>query len=120
MEGIIVDTSSILFALSNKVDIFDAIGGQLRLTPVISRGVVSELSRLSKTRKASGRHASVALELIGRHNVRIERDSGYVDSWILSAAHGFSCVCTNDTRLREELRKAGIKVYVMSRSGELR
>ena len=117
---IIVDTSSILFALSNKVDIFNAIKEDLGLDPVISRGVVKELQKFSESSKGSSRYAKVALQLIDKYGIKTDPDSDYVDNWILSKAKDMDNVCTNDTKLRNALRGKGVKVYVISRSGEFR
>jgi len=120
MDGIIVDTSSILFALSNNIDIFSAVQEKLDLRPVISRGIVKELEKAAATKKANARYARVALSLVDKHRIRTEADPGYADRWILSAAASFSAVCTNDTQLRMELRKNGINVYAISKSGDFR
>ncbi len=120
MEGIVVDTSSILFALSNKVDIFGRIREELGMDPIISKGVVRELTKISKGRKANGKYAVVALKLIERHKVKTEPDSGYVDMWVLTAARKAGYACTNDTALRRKIRAEGIKAYSVSRNGGLR
>ncbi len=120
LGGIILDTSSILFALSNKVDIFIAAREELSLDPVISLGVVRELRRISKSAKVSSKAANVALELIKKREEAVVPDNQYVDDWILSAAGKYEGVCTNDTKLRRALRANGVKVYAVSRSGEFR
>ena len=99
MDHIIIDTSSILFGLENKVDVFKAAEDQLGLKPVISKGVLRELRRKLGGKGRDGKNASVALELIGRYKVRIESDESYVDKWIIYAAKYFKNVCTNDTKL---------------------
>jgi rRNA-processing protein FCF1 len=116
----IVDTSSILFALSNKVDIFNAVRAELGMTPMISKGVINELTRISNDTRANGRYAKVALRLIDRYGVKTDPDSGYVDDWMLSKANDPANFCTNDTKLRNALKGKGAKVYAISRSGEFR
>ena len=120
MESIIVDTSSILFALSNKVDVFEKISEQLQLKPMVSKGVVRELSAMSSAKAATRKYAKVAIGLIALHSVKIDPDNTYVDSWILRAAKSAGAVCTNDTKLRGALRAKGINVYAISVSGQLR
>ncbi len=120
MDSIIVDTSSILFALSSKVDIFNAIKEELNFEPVISKGVVNELKKISSGSKANGKYAKVALQLIEKYHIKTDPDSKYVDDWILSIAKEHENFCTNDTKLRNALKGKGARVYVISRSGELR
>lgn len=120
MESIIVDTSSILFALSNKMDIFEKISEQLQLKPIVSKGVVRELTAMSRGKAATRKYAKVAIGLIEWHSVKIDPDNTYVDDWILRVAKKTGCVCTNDTKLRGALREKGINVYAISISGQLR
>ena len=120
MAGLIVDTSSILFALSNNIDIFNEAEVRLGLNPIISRGILRELKSKASGRGKQRAYASAALELIKRHGVKIEPDAGYVDKWILDSALRFSCVCTNDSKLRAALRAKGADVRTMSRSGDFR
>ncbi len=120
MHGIIIDTSSILFGLSNKVDAFKKVEEQLNLSPIISKGVLNELTEISKSRKSASKYAKVALLLIERHGIRTEENDAYVDKWILSSAKAFGSVCTNDTNLKKALRARGITVYSISRDGILR
>jgi rRNA-processing protein FCF1 len=120
MNGIIIDTSSILFALSNKVDIFKAVEEQSPLEALVSEGVIKELAGIAGSSKSNSKYAGVALELIKRYQIKIERNSNYVDKWILGAAKRYMNVCTNDTRLKKALRVKGITVYSISRNGILR
>ncbi len=120
MNSIIVDTSSILFALSNKVDIFMAIKEQSSQEAVLSQGVIKELTGIAASSKSKSKYARVALELIKKYGIKIEKDSGYVDKWILSYANKHINVCTNDTKLKKALRGRGIIVYSVSRDGILR
>ena len=119
MEGIVVDTSSILFALSANLDIFKVIDDS-GSKPVLPGVVVAELVSLSKGKGAKNRQAVLALQLIERHGIRAEEGSGYADRWIIDNARRFSAVCTNDTRLRRTLRKEGITVFAFTIDGKLR
>lgn len=116
----IVDTSSILFALSNRMDIFDAIRKELNMDPMVSKGIINELCKAAGGSRANGRYAKVALQLIDRYGIKVDPDSEYVDDWMLSKAREAVNFCTNDTKLRKALREKGAKVYVISRSGEFR
>ena len=120
MGQIIVDTSSILFGFSNKVDVFSKADEQLGLTPVISKGVVKELTLLSTGKGANSKNAKLALSIIKHHGIKAEDDESYVDRWILNSSTAFKNVCTNDTKLRRELKARGITVYTLSRDGTLR
>ncbi len=120
MGSIIVDTSSILFGLSNKVDVFEKVKEQLNLEPVISKGVMNELALISESKKADRKYAKTAMSLIKHHGVRVENDDSYVDKWILSSSKAFKNVCTNDTNLRKGLKSRGITTYTLSRDGFLR
>ncbi len=120
MPGIIVDTSSILLALQNNVDIFREVQARLGLDPVISTGVVRELKSKAGSSGRARAPARTALELIKRYKVKTEADNGYVDKWILDNALRFSCVCTNDSKLRAALRAKGADALTISRSGEFR
>lgn len=120
MDHIIVDTSSILFGLSNRIDVFKKVGEQFGLSPVISKGVFNELTALSKSRKSTSKYAKVALSLIDRYQIKMDENDIYVDKWILSAAKAYGKVCTNDTKLKTALRARGITVYSISRDGILK
>lgn len=122
MPYIIVDTSSIIFALSNNIDIFTKIRGMTSLRIMVSKGVINELKRLASGRSRYAKHARVAISLLNSNpHIRVEQDSSYVDSWIQQTARQLSCsVCTNDIRLKRALKESKISVYSISRDGHLR
>jgi rRNA-processing protein FCF1 len=120
MDSILVDTSSILFGLSRKVDVFMAVREQLGLSPRISFGVIRELSMLSTKKGPKQKYAKVGLSLIDRHGVDVDEDDTYVDKWILKNSKKYSKVCTNDTKLRKELTRRGATTYSISGDGTLR
>ena len=117
---IIIDTSSILFALSKKVDVFESAQTELAMKPLVSKGILTELSRMSKGSGKKARDAKVALAMIKAHKVEVNPDNKYVDSWILSQATSGMAVCTNDTELRKSLRLKGASVYAISEGGKFR
>jgi rRNA-processing protein FCF1 len=120
MSGIIVDTSSILFGLSKKIDVFESIEGQLALKPVISKGVLRELLSISQKKGAYRKYAAAALALIEKRKPEIDGDTGYVDGWIASSARKYGSVCTNDTKLKRILNAVGIKTYSIAIGGKLK
>ena len=120
MGYIIVDTSSILFGLENKVDIFKEADSKLGLSPIISKGVVMELTKISSSKRQDRKYAIMALKLIAEQKVKIESDTAYVDEWIIRAATKYGNVCTNDTKLRKALKSKGVSIYSVSMGGSLR
>ncbi|MCL4365380.1 MAG: hypothetical protein M1569_03230 [Candidatus Marsarchaeota archaeon] len=120
MEYIIVDTSSIMFGLSRKIDVFESINIQLGFRPVLSKGILRELRSLSKINGKYKKYAATALALVSKHKPLIESDNGFVDSWILADSARHPNVCTNDMKLKRDLRAKGISVYSISVGGSLK
>ncbi|MDE1761837.1 MAG: hypothetical protein KGH59_01400 [Candidatus Micrarchaeota archaeon] len=122
MKIIILDTSSILFGLSNKTDAIQSVAENFPEYSVeVPSGVVRELTKISGGKKKESRQAKVALALIKSHGVKVVRSSGYVDSWILdNAAKSKAIVCTNDIGLKRELKARGIMSVSLAISGAVR
>jgi len=120
MLKIPLDTSSIVFALQNGIDIFLAFGEQLDAIPIISNGVIRELRNLSLRRTKQGNAARLAAQLIELHRVAIASDKRSFDEWVLAPSMGFEQVCTNDLALKKGLRIKGIKVISVSKKGILK
>lgn len=123
MDYIIVDTSSIIFSLSNNVDIFAAIKMQMpEYTILVSSGILKELKKIGNGKSKFGKFGRVAATLLNKHgNVKLVKDNTYVDKWISDAARERRCaVCTNDTELKKHLKSEGIRAFSISRSGLLR
>ncbi len=121
MRYMIVDTSSILFGLSNRKDVFGAVADDAARLPLISEGVVRELRLIERRKGRNSGYAAAALSLIGAARVEIAKDSSPVDEWIESEARKRGCqVCTNDSALKRKLKRAGITAFRMTRSGSLR
>ncbi len=119
----IIDTSSILFGISIRKDIFESVRAKFpKSVPLVSRGVLRELGMISKNKGARGASAGAALALVKAKRVKVEPNAAYVDSWISSAAARYinSIVVTNDTALFRKLRGAGTNVFRLSKSGILR
>ncbi len=121
MRCIIVDTSSILFGFSNHVDVFEKIEWEFpECVALISKGVITELEKSSKSRKQAA-YAKAALLAVERHKLEISRSTGYVDDWIASESAKRRClVCTNDIGLKARLKRTGIGTVSLSMNGRLR
>ena len=122
MQELIVDTSAIVFAAENSVDVFASILDQLPGYDIlISKGVVNELERLSGSKTRKGRAAKLGLRILRAHTVTVLKDESYVDSWIGKESARRKCdVCTNDRALKERLRRLKVRVVSVSPKGILR
>jgi rRNA-processing protein FCF1 len=123
MHHLIIDTSSIVFGLSNKRNVFESANEQLpNHRIIVSNGIIKELKKIGKGRGKYAKFANVGISLINRYdNIEVSKDSSYADSWITKKATELNCaVCTNDTKLKRSLKAKGITVYSISRSGLLR
>ena len=122
MECVIVDTSSIIFGISNSIDVFEKISEMLPgCVMLISNGVQRELKGIGLGKGRNSKYARISLELIGKKKLTVRRDDGNVDAWILKeTASGKCAVCTNDTKLRRSLRQNGAKVLTLGMDGRLR
>ncbi len=121
MRRIILDTSSIVFAFSRKKDIFALAEEKLDSRPVVSRGIVAELLKLGLRKTKEGAAARLAVRVMERHHVEMLENSQKVDDFLLRAGReGLMAVCTNDTALKQRLKKLKIKAFSVSDSGVLR
>ncbi len=119
----IIDTSSILFSISNKKDIFAAAENSFPgTTIIISKGIMREISRHAKGRGKIAGPAGFAVLIIGQKTgLHIEKDAGYVDAWIVREWRKRHCiVCTNDRKLKKELSDEGAHVVSFTRAGTFR
>jgi rRNA-processing protein FCF1 len=123
LTNVIVDTSSILFGISNKKDVFESAersypGANI----IISKGVIRELTSISQNMGRKGSNARVGLTAINIKNLKVDNSNANVDSWILSIApkEPDNIVITNDTRLRGALLRKKITALKLSRDGSLR
>ncbi|MEM3281803.1 MAG: hypothetical protein QW591_01670 [Candidatus Micrarchaeaceae archaeon] len=119
---IILDTSAMVFSMRNRIDIFDVVRERFPGHAIlISEGIIKELERFSRSKQRIGKYAKLLLMNIRRSDIKIDKDNGYVDSWILKAAsESQGIVCTNDIALKRKLEANGIKVFSISRKGLLR
>ena len=122
MKSVIIDTSSILFGISKKVDVFRKIdylfpGARI----ILPSGVVRELRGLKLSKGKNSRHAAYALTIIEGKGIRATESWGKVDDWITNNAQpNRQVVCTNDIGLKRRLRAKGVRVVSLSVGGSLR
>ncbi len=121
---VIIDTSSILFGISNKKDAIDAAHAMFPSYPIIiSEGVLRELGGISHNEGKRGKSAKTALELIRRKykNIKVYDNNTNVDEWILGKAQSSDCiVITNDSALCKKLKARGTRCLKLAVSGMLR
>jgi rRNA-processing protein FCF1 len=119
---VIIDTSSILFALANGHDVFDAVKRRFpHGRQVVSQGVIRELKGLSMNAGKHGIWAKTALVAISVKDIKVADSNMSVDKWIFDAAAGSDCVVvTNDTELVDKLDGVGVRAFKVARNGALR
>jgi rRNA-processing protein FCF1 len=120
MRKIILDTSSIVFAFSNKHDIFSLVEERLESQPVISEGIIAELKKLSLRRSKEGNGARFALQVIEKHKIETLNNNQKVDDFLVKVGMEGMSVCTNDVGLKNRLKSRGIRPLSISKSGVLR
>ncbi len=120
---VIVDTSSMLFAMESRKSAIDTV--ELKYPGkgiLISKGVIKELSGIGSGKGKRAATARSCLEILKLKNVKVDSNTGNVDRWILSRAgeSDIYCVITNDTELFNRLRFKNIAVFKLSRNGILK
>ncbi|MDE1865297.1 MAG: hypothetical protein KGH94_01500 [Candidatus Micrarchaeota archaeon] len=121
MRYAIVDTSSILFGFANRKSVFEVVRFELHLGCLVSKGIISELNRISERKGIRGGEARAALWELSLKKIKVEADSKYPDSWIKHRVTqpGIGAVVTNDTRLASAIKR-DVVVFKLSRDGRLR
>ncbi len=118
-----VDTSSILFALRYRKDVFERLNEQFpEYRPTISRGVIGELKGISANRGKRGATARLALMMLKSKKVEIHNIGTSADAWIqrrASRSRGVMVV-TNDTELARKASALGARCFKVSRSGAIK
>lgn len=123
MKCIIIDTSSMLFGFSYNRNVFETTRAQFPdYKPLVSRGIVRELTKLSSNRGSRGLRARVALLELKAKKINVDNISIYPDKWILDTAlkNRDYVVVTNDSVLAGKLALSKVRVYKISKSGVLR
>ena len=122
MKVLIIDTSSILFGASNKIDVFSAARFAFPDYKLeVSEGVIAELKGIRGSKRKEKADAGIALMMLGKSEVEVYKDNGRVDIWIVRRAKQVNAfVCTNDMNLKRVLKKDKIKTFSMSRDGRIK
>lgn len=118
-----MDTSSILFALAHRRDVFSLIEERFPgCGAAVSRGVVGELRAMTANRGARGARARLALLMLKSKKVEIHNTGIDPDRWIVrQAARSRGCiVVTNDTALAREAGALGARCFKVSVSGAVK
>ncbi len=122
MKALILDTSSILFAASNKIDIFEVArysfpGCSLE----VSDGIIAELKGMRGSTRKEKVYAGIALKMLDKSGIEVYKDNGKVDIWIVKRAQqSGAAVCTNDVNLKRYLKRSKVKVFSISRDGRIK
>ncbi|MDE1868726.1 MAG: hypothetical protein KGH60_02050 [Candidatus Micrarchaeota archaeon] len=122
MQYIIIDTSSMLFGFANNRSVFEAVKRRFPdRKQLVSKGIISELNRLSINKGKKGACARLALLEIRLKRIQVDRISVYADSWVFAKAKRLNATTiTNDTALAKRLAGANLKVFKISRNGMLK
>ena len=121
-KKIIIDTSSIVFGISLKLDVFGIVAEALPDHEIaIASGTIRELERLKTSGKKNSKDAAASIFLIQSNHILQEKSEGNVDDWIVRYAERTGAkVCTNDTELRKRLRSKGLVAVTLSQNRTLR
>ncbi len=123
MADLIIDTSALLFGISNRIDVIEAARRQIPGCRVlVSSAILGELSAIGRGRGRRGAMARAALAMLRSKKIDVVKEKRRVDDWILEFAncHRGTDVLTNDGKLTLRLRDSGATAYKLARSGALR
>jgi rRNA-processing protein FCF1 len=122
VRRVVIDTSSIIFGFSKKIDVFEKIREEFPGHEILMpSGVIGELEKIGKEKMKESVNARYALGVIGKLGLKVVPSYAYVDRWLLEKAEGIGCiVCTNDGELRKKLSAKGLKVVSVSVGGAIR
>ncbi len=120
MKEVLLDTSSMLFALEHGVDIVTSIRDEFPgFVITVPYAAVAEMRKIAKTHTKNAGNARVMLLLITERKLNIDGKGTYADEWILKNAFG-KVVCTNDIKLKRKLNGLKIRVVSVAVSGRIR
>ncbi|MEM3555799.1 MAG: nucleotide-binding protein [Candidatus Micrarchaeia archaeon] len=111
----VVDTNFLMLAHQFKLNIPEQLEGLLGSYRMVTcSGVMGELEKLSLGKGRNGAAARYALKLVKECNVEVKKSIGDVDEWIVSYCKRRDAVaCTVDKKLRERLKREGVRVVIM-------
>lgn len=122
MRYVLLDANFLMSIEEFKIDIFSELNRLLdfKYSLVTLKPVVNELKRMAKGKGRKGRAARVSLDLLGKIRV-IDTKIQEADKAILEFAKEKNAfVCTNDRKLRKELKEIGIKVIYLRGKNHLK
>ncbi len=120
ISEVVVDTSSIIFGMQNRKNIFGILESELSGSRIyISKGVVKELKEISAEHTKRGRAALASLAVLREGRVGIKGDTKMPDEWMHSLPVENITFVTNDTDLWRRLKRQGKRVLKLSISGKL-
>ncbi len=123
MDCVLIDTSSIIFSVQNKNDIFESINLRFPLyVQMVSEAVVSELKKISSGNSSKSRAAKVGLRMIKIKKIKVDTKVGYADLWMLENAKkdDRNIFVTNDIALFRALKSLHKRSFKISKQGILR
>ena len=108
---VIFDTNFLIFSINSKIDIFSELKGN---DLFILDTIIKELEKISHKKSSDSISAKIALELIKRKDLKILKSKEKeTDLSLLSYAKKGYIIATQDSNLRNELKKIGIKfIYI--------
>lgn len=113
---LLLDTNFLLDLFRFRIDlteIYDLLPGPLEL--YVLNKTVDELTMLSKKSK-HGKFAKLALALIKTSKISVIDVTDDVDSALVKLARNNFIIATNDSKLREKIRKKEVKtIYLRAR-----
>lgn len=119
-NGVLLDTSIIIQAIENKIDLILELRRLTGLEIYIPDIVIYELNRLSEKNKKLSKIIKIANKLL-KNNVKIiKTEDKSVDNAIIRiATNNNYIVATNDAHLKRTLKKLGLMIIYINKDGYL-
>lgn len=121
---VILDTNFLLIPFQFKINIFRELDYLVEVNHhyVISSRTIEELKKIARSVGKNGMAARLALKMTEASKARIEiiKNNMIVDEWIVDYAQRSGAIaCTNDKKLRRELKSLRVKVVSMKSKSKL-
>lgn len=118
MKTVILDTNFLLIPHQFKINILAELERLLQEPHeiVVCTSIIEELRKIAEGRGKDGVAARVALEGIAQKKIKVLGSKGInADDWIIQYCEKQvrTIVCTNDVKLRKELKKIGARIITM-------